>query len=52
MEDKMEHPMEKADILTKRTRLIARILSIIVLVFTLIMAVGHLVGPADPYAVD
>ena len=48
----MEHPTEKVDILTNRLRLIARILSILVIVFTLIMAVGHLVGGPDPYAVD
>ncbi len=48
----MEHPMEKAALLTKRLPLIARILSILVIGFTLIMAVGHLVGGPDPYAVD
>ena len=48
----MEYLADKPDILTNRLRLIARILSILIIVFTLIMAVGHLVGPDDPYAVD
>ncbi len=47
----MERATDKADILTKRTRLIARILSILIIVFTLIMAVAHLVSP-DPYEVE
>ena len=47
----MEHAAEKAEKLTNRLRLIARILSVLIIIFTLIMAVGHLVAP-DPYEVD
>ena len=47
----MLNTLDSTDITTRRMRQVARILSIIIIVFTLVMAVAHIVFP-EPDAAD